>query len=198
MMAIRKIVCLTIALALLFIVQSDVFSQSKKDIKKYNIKSTTVTVVDLAGGKEVSHIETVEKYDKDGNVTEDLEYNKNGTFRKNEIRTYNKAGEITYEAKYDEKGVLLYKLVTTYNVNNDKLTEQKTDGSGKIILWIKYGYDSMGDKIFELELDEKGKTLKKSMFTYDKNGLRKEKKIYNGKEELIAIKKYTYVLQGEE
>jgi len=60
------------------------------------------------------------------------------------------------------------------------------------------GADSMGEKIFELDLDEKGKTITKSMYVYDKNGLRKEKKIYNAKEELIGVKKYTYKTSGDD
>src|SRR6187455_606501 len=104
-------------------------SQGKKTVKKYNLKSTTINTTEFVDGKELTHVESVEKYDKEGNVIEDIEYNKDGTFRKKEIRQFNKAGDITQESRYDEHDVLISKLVITYNDSGDKLSEQKTDGS---------------------------------------------------------------------
>jgi uncharacterized protein YkuJ len=175
-----------------------VTAQGKKTVKKFNLKSTTVNTTDYSDGKERTFTESIEKFDKEGNVIEDTEFNKDGTFKKKETRIYNKAGDITQECHYDKNDALINKLVITYNDNNDKLSEQKTDGNGKIISWVKYGYDAMGEKIFELELDEKGKTITKSLFSYDSKGLKKEKKVYDGNEVLLSVKKYTYKTTGDD
>ncbi len=173
-------------------------AQSKKEIKKYKISSTTETLTEWVAGKEVSRTELSEIYDNNGNVIESTEYNKDGSFKKKESRKYNKSGEITEEVKYSERGTIISKTIYSYNANNDKVTEQTFDVNGKLVEWIKYGYDSLNQKIFELQLDEQGKVLKKSMYTYTKNGLRKEKKTYNGKEELISVKKYMYNSSSED
>src|SRR5690348_2185184 len=127
---------ITIVFSSLFLVHCSAIGQSRKDIKKFGIKSTTETVVEYVNGKEVSHIESIEKFDKEGNVIEDTEYNKDHTFKKKESRTYNKAGDVLQEIRYDEKGNLISKHVYTYNDANDIASEQKTDANGKIIEWI--------------------------------------------------------------
>ncbi len=179
-------------IVIILLLTSQVSAQGKKTVKKFNLKGSTVTTTTYSDGKEMTFVESNLKFDKDGNVIEEIEFNNDGTFKKKETRIYNKNGEVTQECHYDKNDLLLTKLVITYNSNNDKLSEHKTDGSGKVLSWTKYGYDTMGEKIFELELDDKGKTITKSMFTYDNNGLRKEKKVYDANEVLISVKKYSY------
>ncbi|HMT29840.1 MAG TPA: hypothetical protein PKD91_11220, partial [Bacteroidia bacterium] len=123
------------------------YAQSKKDLKKFKIKSTTEVVTDFQNGKETSHTERIEKYDSDGNLIEESEFNKDGSFKKKETRKFNKAGEVVEEIKFNAAGAIITKEVTSYNENNDKVNEQTVDGSGKILEWNKYGYDSLGEKI---------------------------------------------------
>ncbi len=181
-----------VSLLLLLFIPLMGLSQGRKELKKYKIKAKTEVVTDFVNGKEQVHNELLEKYDADGNTIESIEYNKDGTFKKKETRKYNKSGDVTEESRFDAAGTLLKKTVFTYNENSDKTSEQTVDGSGKVVDWMKSGYNSLGEKIFELQLDEKGKTLRKSMFTYDKNSLKKEKKVYDGNDVLISVKKYNY------
>ena len=188
---------LSISTIMMFLFVSSSFSQSRKEIKKYGIRSTESVITEFVGGKEVTHTDSFEKYDNDGNIIEEVEYNKDGTFKKKYTRKYNKAGEITEEVKYDAKGAIVSKVVTAYNESNDKVNEQTYDGTGKLVEWFKYGYNDLGEKTFELSLDEKGKTIRKSLYVYDKNGLRKERKTFNGRDELIAVKKYNYKIGNQ-
>src|SRR3954470_16270865 len=98
-------------------------AQSKKEIKKFKIKSTTVVATEIVDGKEKSRTDSYEKYDNSGNVTEVEEYNKDGSFKKKESHKYNKNNDPTEEVIYDEKGNVKSKTVTEYNSNKDKVAE---------------------------------------------------------------------------
>ncbi len=65
---------------LLVLFSLSAFSQSKKEIKKYKLKSTTVTVTDATSSK--TQKESFEKYDGNGNVIEEEEYSKEGAYVK--------------------------------------------------------------------------------------------------------------------
>ena len=168
------------------------FGQSKKEIRKFKIRSTTSTITETVNGKDVTRTDSYEKYDADGNVIEEVSYNKDGGVEKKVTRKYNKAGDVTEESKFNGKGEPQSRTVTVYNDSGNKTSEQTFDGTGKMTEWYKFGYNDLQEKIFELSLDEKGKPIKKSLYIYDKNGLRTEKKTYNAKEELVSVKKYTY------
>lgn len=168
-------------------------AQGKKDIKKLKIKSATTTTIEIVDGKEKVLNDTYQRFDKEANVLEDVEYNKDGvTFKKKESRKLNKNEDVTEEIIYDEKGNVKKKTLTEYNAKNDKTIETVYDGKGAIIEKITYGYNSDGNKNFELTSDASGKTVKKAIYTYSKNGLKAEKKTYNANGDLISTKKYTY------
>ena len=63
------------------VIFSSGFSQTKKEVKKLKIKSSVVTVTETIDGKEKTFTETSQKWDKNSNVIEDVEYNKNGTIQ---------------------------------------------------------------------------------------------------------------------
>ena len=139
------------------------FSQGKKDVKKLKIKSTTVVVTDLSDGNEKTRTDSYEKFDKDGNVTELIEYSKDGSIKKKEGHTYNKNGDITEEKIYDDKGNLKKKITTEYNANKDKTFETTYDSGGKLIEKTQHGYNAKGDRSYEITMDDKGKMIKKSI-----------------------------------
>jgi len=171
---------------------SPALSQSRKEIKKYGLRSvSTSTTINIAG-KQHTYTDSFERFDREGNIIEEVVYNTDGTIKKKEVRKYNKAGKLLEESKFAEKGILVSKQILLYNSANDKISEQLLDGSGKIKEWIKYGYNDLNEKIYENQLDETGKVIKKSVYTYDKNGLRKERKVYNSNDELISVRKYTF------
>ena len=53
------------ALMILLMFSFTAFAQGKKTVKKYNIKSETVTTTDLSDGKERTFTESIQKFDKD-------------------------------------------------------------------------------------------------------------------------------------
>lgn len=141
------------------------FSQSKKEVKENKIKSTTENVTAVENGKETAYKESYIAFDKNGNITEQTEYNKDGTVKSKLTMKYDNFKNKTEELEY-EGNILKQKRQFSYNNNGDKTVELTLDGSGKL--------------------------LKKETYTYNKQGLRTEKKIYNSSNTLIETHTYSY------
>ena len=172
------------------------FAQSKKEVKKFSIKSCTVTITSLdSAGKEKSFTDSYNAFDKNGKVVEEKEFDHNGNFRKHESHKYNKNSDETEWTEFDERGNMVRRTVTEYNSNNDKKTESVYDGKGLLTEKTQFSYNPDGEKISELITDVSGKTMTRSIFVYDKNGLKVARKTYNAARQLIMMKRYAYEFQ---
>ena len=141
------------------------FSQSKKEVKDNKIKSTTETIKATDGIKETAYKDSYIAFDKNGNITEQTEYNPDGSVKNKFTMKYDNFKNKTEEIEY-EGSVLKQKRQFSYNAN--------------------------GDKTVELTLDSSGKLLKKETYTYNKQGLRVEKKVYNSANALVETHVYSY------
>ena len=136
--------------------------QSKKEVKKHNIKSVTVTV--SANGKTINEEKTV--FYKNGEIAEEINYTKEGLLKSSVIYKRNKDGNVIEEKEFDSK---------------NQLVERKE---------IKY--NNLDEKFIEYIYNNENKLEKKSIYTYNKKGLKTEKTIYDAANNIISIKKYTY------
>lgn len=153
-------------IVLLCLTITTVSAQSKKDIRENKIVSETSNITTIDNGKEVTYKDSYVVYDKNGNVAEETEYNKDGTIKRKETNKY--------------------------NTNKDKTEEVVFDGKDKTTHKTTFFYNSGGQKIGEIEYDGAGKILKQSMITYNANGFKTEKKTYDANKKLISTKKFTY------
>ena len=142
------------------------FAQSKKDIRKNNIKGITEVVIEYENGKETTHNDVAKRFDKEG--------------------------EVIQEINYDKNGVLKEKIVTKNNRDGDKIEEVFYDATGKQSKRFTYKYDSFGEKTEEIQYDAKNILLTKSIYSNNNKGLKAERKTYDAKGKLIQIKKYVY------
>lgn len=157
-----------LSLAVLFILSSSfIFAQSKKDIKEAGVVSRTETTVKSEKGGSLSYIESVEKYDDNGNKTEVIEYKSNG-----DISTYT-------QYSYNENG-RLFKEVRINPVNKQP----------KITIEFQYAEDGKLEK--EIHYDSKNQLKKTSEFKYDGN-LKISKTTTNASGKIIETKTFTYV-----
>ena len=62
-----------------------VLSQSKKEIKKNNVKSVKETNTTFIDGKEVTLDVSFQRYDDDGNLVEEVEYNDEGKVKSHNL-----------------------------------------------------------------------------------------------------------------
>lgn len=87
--------------------------QTPKEARELNLKTKTTWVLEKKGKKEVNYKKSELRYDKDGNLIQEIEFSKGGDVTRN----------ISYQ--YD---------------NKNKIREIHFDTEGKIILRIEYVY----------------------------------------------------------
>lgn len=177
-------------------------TQSRKDVKKYGIKTCTEWTTKTENGKEVTYKDSYKAFDKNGYTIEETEFTRDGKVKKKETARYDKDGNVLEETSYELKEAkpgeakdatsVGKKVSYKYNVNSDKTEESEFDGSGKLVKKIAYSYNTNGDRTGEVIYDASGKLLRKVFYTYDKRGLKVEKKTYNGDNTLESTKKYVY------
>ena len=92
-------------LAIALLSWGTVFSQSKKDIKKNKVKTVSVSKTFTKDGKEITLKESFNKYDADGNMVEEINYDENGTVKGHQSFVYTKNGDKTEEAHYEIIGL---------------------------------------------------------------------------------------------
>jgi antitoxin component YwqK of YwqJK toxin-antitoxin module len=112
-------------------------AQSGKEIKKLQI--TTKETWNNTDSKS-KFLETVEKFDEEGNLIEEIKYNPGKSIRK--------------QTKW------------TYNENNDKLTETEYDSSGKVTSKKEYTYEG-SLRTSRKEYDEKGKLVSWEIYKFE-------------------------------
>jgi antitoxin component YwqK of YwqJK toxin-antitoxin module len=112
-------------------------AQSGKEIKKMQI--ITKETWNNTDSKS-KFLETVEKFDEEGNLIEEIKYNPGKSIRK--------------QTKW------------TYNENNDKLTETEYDSSGKVTSRKEYTYEG-SLRTSRKEYDEKGKLVSWEIYKFE-------------------------------
>ncbi|NBA75177.1 hypothetical protein GOQ04_06440 [Emticicia sp. ODNR4P] len=142
------------------------YGQSKKEVKKNKIKTVTELITDYVGGKEVTRNDSYKKFNKQGEVTEEIEYDKTGKLKRKVLSRYNE-----FDDKVEE---------TIVDVNNHQVEREV------------YKYDSFKEKSEVLHYNERNELDSRSVYIINGNGLKTEKKTYDAKGKLIQIKKYLY------
>jgi hypothetical protein len=156
----------SLTIALITALSIQIFAQSKKDLKKYNIKSVSELTTRTTDSGEISYKDCYQRFDNNGNTIEEINYRKDGTIKERNIR------------KFDS--------------SNNLLSEEEQDATGKLKKKQVYQYNMEGDRIGETEYDEFNKLSKKTVILYNNKGFKMEKQIYDGNLKLITIKKYEY------
>jgi hypothetical protein len=97
-----------------------------------------------------------------------------------------------YEQVFEKgkEGKELIQTQTNYDKEGNVVEEIKYN-QGKISKHVTYEYDGDNNKIRETELDPVGNKIKVTEFKYV-NGLKSEKTVYNGHNQIISKKTYKY------
>lgn len=189
----------TLITFLLIAASLSVSAQSKKQIKEMKIKNCTEMTTLYEGGKETSTYKSgFRTFDKEGNTTEDTEYNQDGSVKRKETAKYsgkNKTEEVVDQRgdKDPDNAPKTYRKTTfKYDADGDKTEEVEYDAAGAVVKKTTYAYNKNKDKQFEVVYDGAGKLIKKTVYGYDAKGLRISKSIYGPGDVLIKMVKYTY------
>ncbi|MET3125755.1 hypothetical protein ABID42_000857 [Arcicella rosea] len=140
--------------------------QNKKDLKKYRVKSITEIITDFNGGKETKRYDVQKKLDDNGNVIE--------------------------EVNFDKKGNIQNKIFSKYNSEKDKVEEILQDANSKQLSREVYKYDVNGEKKEEWKYNDLNVLESKYIYTIDGKGFRTERKTLDAQGKTIQIKKYIY------
>ncbi len=151
---------------LLFSITGLLFSQSKKDLKDAGIISRTEKTSKVEKKTTITFVESVEKYDDNGNKMEVIEYKSDG-----DIKVYT-------QFEYNDKG----KLVKETEI--DPLSK-KTKST------VEYSYSDDDKLIKEGYYNKKNELVKTVEYTYD-GKIKTEKKVTNAAGKVIETKTYSY------
>src|SRR5687767_405428 len=117
-----------IFIAFLLLISMLSYSQKKKEIKKYRIRSITTT--DIENGKTLNDSKTI--YDSSGEVVEEINYDgKDGSLKTHHKYKVNSEGDVTEDAEYDKNG-LKEKKIYKYNSLGEKTEELVYDKHEKL------------------------------------------------------------------
>ncbi len=140
--------------------------QSKKEVRQNKLRSTTI--VDVENGK--THPNKTSFFDRDGKITEESDYDKNGQL-KNKIKyKYNSTGEVIEEDEFDATANTHEKHIIKYNALGEKTQESVYSESGKLLKIHYYTYNARGLKTQRKTTDASGKTIatRSYVYTYQK------------------------------
>lgn len=129
-----------LATAVILLMAVSLSGQSKKVIREKGISSMTTNEYFLEEGLKEPVIETIIKYNKDGEIIEIQEFNKRGEVRLWEKYGYDEDGNLVEEIFLDEKG----KITTTeINIYKDSLRVEKQylNDRGKLFKKKVYEYE---------------------------------------------------------
>ena len=172
------------------------FAQSKKQIREYNIRSVTETVMLFENGvQKETYKSLLMSWDKKGNLVEEAAWNRDGSVKYREIRLFD--GEVETEetleypaGKRPSEKPLFRKTVSKY-ADGNRTEQQIFDKEGKLDETTTFTYNGMGDKTGEIVTDAAGQKTGYNTYEYDKKGLRVLKEEFKG--DGTVKKKTTYV-----
>lgn len=117
------------------IVAGSVNGQNARTIKDKKIASLTVYEYFVEEGMDEPAVESLEKYDEEGNLVEIKEFNNKGDVKRWETYSYNEEGKLVEEVFLDSKGRVesteksIYsdglRVEKLYYNNKDKLVKRK-------------------------------------------------------------------------
>lgn len=167
--------------------------QTKKERKKYKIKSTTEweTINEKGTSKTIKTL--YEEFDKAGRTTLHVEYEPDGTIRLKESTVYDSYGNKTEETEFDPAKKKNIKRTFRYNALKDKTEEVEYNATGGIVKKTMFTYDAAGNKTTETVVDAAGKLLKKSTFSYNSKSLKTGKQTFGNSSVPESVKKWDYV-----
>jgi hypothetical protein len=223
------------AVLLVLLCSASVLAASNKDLERGDLKGAVKLVrteSEIYSGPagncspDKRTIESVSKYNQDGNLTEFTDYNFNGTIHRRDVFGYNANGVRTSETSSDGSGFSFSKEAFDADHGGHPISESMYQENGSVDQTRSWQYDdtgqpigtstrnSKGDLIWSQTLDAAGKAteedeyrdgtlISKRVNTYDSNGNRVESVHYKADGSLIdgpkdpARSEFSYDSKGQ-
>lgn len=88
--------------------------QTPKEIRELNLKTKTTWVMEKTGKKDSNYKKSELRYDKDGNLIQEIEFNKKGDVTRNISYQYDKKNKIR-EIHFDREGKIILRMEFIYS-----------------------------------------------------------------------------------
>lgn len=168
-----------------------IFAQKERQVKKYNLTSSTETLVDSLGKNKLSEIK---KFDERGNLIFIEKYSKKGTLKEKNEYKYSNKDLLIEEINYSEKGEINEIIKHSYNL--DLLVKSEYfNAKNEFLFEIETKYNGFEEKTEEIKKDKEGKVLERSSYEYDNKGLKTKKITFDKNNKIIETKTYTYTFE---
>ncbi len=115
-------------------------AQSKKVIRENGIAGQTVQEYFLGEGFEEPVVESIERYNREGELIEVKEMNKRGELKRWEKYVYNESGQLTEELFLDKDGEVIRTEKTIYD-GDLRVEKHFFDGKGRLFKKKVYEYE---------------------------------------------------------
>lgn len=115
----------------------NIAAQSGKEIKAMQI--VTKETWNHTNSKS-KFLETVEKFDKEGNLIEEIKYNSEEDIKKHTRWTYNENNDKLTETEYDEAGKVISRKEYTYE-DSLRTSKKEYNEKGKLVSWKIYKFE---------------------------------------------------------
>jgi len=172
--------------------QYDFAAIEKDRMARAKVKTQTQWAHEYAGGKPAAkgYRSAVTSYDTRGNVTEIINYNKDGKVISTEKFQFDRFGNrLNYERHDDKK--LVYSQRTAYDTNGRKVREHGNDGFATYS--NAFTYDGSG-RVSEINYTANNTLQEKRVFKY--SGNKTEISVFNAANVLILRLESTYTDKG--
>lgn len=135
-------------LSILILIVNYSFSQytpKKKDIKDNTIQAMTIWkskyTYQSGQAKETKYKDSYTRYDRQGEIIEEVEYNPDGTIKNKIIYKNDSNGNKIEEIIYNSDGTTIKEKQTfKYNAEGMRIEKKVFSGDGKLLQLIKYEY----------------------------------------------------------
>jgi YD repeat-containing protein len=152
--------------------QPSAMSKETAKIKSAKVQSQSTLVYDCFAGKpkldgiKISSLH----YDREGNLTRDVQYTPDGSIRSQRVYAYDANGNKIVETWYKGEKIPIARYAYTYDANNRLLTEQEFAANGSLMFESSYRYDEKGNLAEKFVYSNAKKLLSKQESKYDVDG----------------------------
>ena len=173
--------------------QYDFDAIEKDRMFRAKVKTQTQWTHEYVSGKPSAkgYKSAVTKFDTRGNITEVLNYNKDGKVISKVVYQYDRTGKIINFERSDDKNKIIYSQKTVYDTKGNKIREFGFDGSAPYS--NTFTYDG-NNNLTEISYSENNTLLEKRQLKY--SGNKTEILVYNASNALILRQENTYDDKG--
>ena len=115
------------------------------------------------------------KYDRNGNVTELVSFDKDGSVRSKVVKEYDSRDNLTIVKSFDKNNGLEESAETKYNEFGNEIERLEKDNAGRIVTKVESIYDGNNNLIEQNSIGSDGTLMFKNVFQYDGNDKLAEK-----------------------